>query len=128
MVKIGVGGLECIRGNCQNGNGILGGMLVRLNPCPHVDLEDSPCREVRPVPHSRVQLFGRVETCFESGNDQVEWGVVVRVTVKPSDGARKTYGRVDGLRIGYVSKDPAHAACMVCVLSLDAFHIPYTDS
>ena len=45
--------------------------------------------------------------------------------VKPSDGPCKTYGRVDGLRVGYVSKHPADAACIIRVLSPDVFQVPY---
>jgi len=55
VVKVRVGVLEQTRRNGRNR--VLGDTFIGLSPCPHVDLEDSPCRKVCPVPHARIQLF-----------------------------------------------------------------------
>ena len=103
-------------------------MLVGSNPCPYVDLENSPCREVCSVPHTRIRLFGRVETCLEDGNNQVERWVMVRVTVEPPNGPRKAHGRVDSFGVGDASEDPTDTARIVPVLSPNILQIPYTQS
>jgi hypothetical protein len=125
VVKVGVGVLECNQGSCRNGDGIPGSTLMGLSPCPGVDLEDSPGREVRPIPHAWVQLFGCVETCLKGRDNRVEWRIVVRVAIKPSDGTREMYGRVDGFGICEVSEDPGHATRIVCVLFPKGFQVPY---
>ena len=61
-------------------------------------------------------------------NDRIEWWVEVRVTVKPSDGPCKTYGIVDGFRVGYVPKYPADTVHINHVLSLNAPQVPHTHS
>ena len=99
-----------------------------LSPCSHVDLEDSPCREVRPVPHTRIQLFGRVEASLEGRNDQIIRWVVVGVSIEPLDGPRKMYVGVDGFGVSDFPKNPAHTTRIIPVLSLKGFQVPYTHS
>jgi len=55
-VQVGVEHIEYFLENARNG--IFGSTLVRLSSCTLIDLEDSPSSEVRPVPHTRVQLVG----------------------------------------------------------------------
>ena len=56
VVKVGVGFSKSPPGYVRNG--VPGGTFMRLSSCVCDDLEDGPCREVRPVPHTRVQLSG----------------------------------------------------------------------
>ena len=114
VVKVRVGVFEYIEWGGRGG--VLGNIVVGLSPDHHVDLKDSPCGEVCSVSHARVQLFRRVETCLEHGNDQLEWRVVVGVAIEPSDGARKTYGGVNGFGISDIPEDPADAAHIVYIL------------
>jgi hypothetical protein len=97
-----------------------------LCPRPYVDLEDSPCREVCSIPHTRVYLFGGVKAFLKGRNEQIEWGVVVGVAIEPSNGTRKVYIRVDGFGVGDVSEDPANTAHIVRVLFPKGFQVPYT--
>ena len=124
MVKVGVGVLDRTRGNDRNG--ILGCKLVGFDPRPNVDLENGPCREVRPIPHSRVQLLGGVETFLKGRNDQIEWWIVGGVAVEPSDGTRKTYVRIDGFRVRDSSENPADTARIVRVPVPKGFQVPHT--
>jgi len=70
--------------------------------------------------------FGRIETRFEDGNNQFERRVVVRITVEPSNGPRKAYGRVNGFGVGNISEDPADATRIVRVLFSNTLQVPYT--
>jgi len=53
---------------------------------------------------------------------------MVGVTIEPSNSSCKTYGRVDGFRIGDVSENPADTTHIVRVLSPNGFQISYTHS
>ena len=70
-------------------------------------------------------MFGRIETRLEGGNNHVERRVVAGIAIEPSNGPRKTYGRVGGFGVSEVSEDPTDTVCIVCVLSSSALQVPY---
>jgi len=109
-------------------NRILGSALIGLSLCPHTDLEDGSRREVCPVPHTRIQLFGRVKTSLKGGNNRIVRRVVVGVAVEPSDGPRKMDVGVDGLGICDAPENPAHTTCVIRVPFPKGFQVPHKNS
>ena len=53
---------------------------------------------------------------------------MVRVTIKLQNDPHKAYGRINGFRVSDVSEDPTDTAYIVCILSLNGFQIPYSQS
>ena len=98
VVEVGV--CVFVRTRGDDWHVVPGGAIMGLNTRPRIDLEKSPCRQVCPVPHPRVQLLGRVETRLEDGNDQIVRWVVRGAAIKPADSTRETYRGVNGLGIG----------------------------